>query len=172
MTFKQFLILEEAGLLMEDPRVAKWMSPQHIPVEVNGKIQAYPVTLIDMRFEDYNLDWMLQEYEAKQKDKEYTVKEPGVLSMKPPTAQMVRPDYTKMPIGMAYSAPLADGRFINYNGKTTDPNEITIIDKKATAQVIRKDWADFAEFINGNDVVKPAKYGRDERMALLDKIMG
>jgi hypothetical protein len=73
---------------------------------------------------------------------------------------------------MAYSAPLADGSFINYDGKARDENQMTIIDKRPTAQVLRDDWADFAEFINGDNIVKPAKYDRNERMAILDKVAG
>lgn len=167
MTFKQFLLAESMGLLLEDPRVAKWPTPQEISVHVNGRTQSFPVTLIDMRFEDYNLDWMVQEYEAKQNHKVHS--QPGILSMPTP---MVRPAHTKMPIGMAYSAPLADGSFINYDGKARDENQITIIDKRPTAQVLRDDWADFAEFINGDNIVKPAKYDRNERMAILDKVAG
>jgi hypothetical protein len=166
MTFKQFLLAESLGLLLEDPRVATWMTPQHIPVHVNGRTQSFLVTHIDMRFEDYNLDWMVQEYEAKHSQK---AKQPGILSMPAP---MVRPAHTKVPIGMTYSAPLADGRFINYNGKASNVHEMTIIDKKATAQVIREDWADFAEMLNDGQIVKPAKYDREERMALLDKVAG
>jgi hypothetical protein len=51
--------------------------------------------------------------------------------------------------GTPFSAPLADGRFLNWNNVGSQT-----VDNRAAHPLIRKDWARFAEFINGNVVVK------------------
>ena len=57
----------------------------------------------------------------------------------------------------SWSAPLADGKFINYN--QAKPHETTVA-PQSLYPVIRQDWARFAEIYSNNTVLKPAMYDR------------
>lgn len=160
MTFKEWL-------LSEDSRTPHFHQPQTLKVWVQGRPVVVPaVTIIDMRFEDWNLEWLLKKQAAEQKRQTYTIGKPGIIGMTPPP---VRPP-DSVPPRESFSAPLADGRFINFQAGNW-MNQSTEIGA-AEFPPVRKDWADFAEFVSENSVVKAAKYDREERMRLLDTLVG
>jgi hypothetical protein len=71
------------------------------------------------------------------------------------------------PLSKSFSAPLADGRYLNWHSEGNYS-----IDQQALFRIIRKDWARFAEFINGNVVVKNPQYLRPGDYGTKNSIAG
>lgn len=172
MRFKEWI--QEQVLLLEDARVVMFSHPEDLAITVNGKrVNLRGVEIIDMRFEDWHLDYLLQ---AQADPNPISLASGGTVSngfmtMKPNPKPTTRPVESFPPKGRAFSVPLADGRFINYSMQSFFDKEIAVDQKAKWELVTRPDWADFAEFIgNGNDVLKQAKFDRDERISLMTKL--
>ena len=128
MTFKEWLYNEFPSFRLPEP--------VQISVLVNGKPTTFLVDGIDIRAEDWNLE---------AGDPRYALNSGVSLHFTP-----------KPPRG-PFSAPLADGRFLNYERGSQLGAEVG---SQALYPVIRRDWADFAEFTNGNNSVKQPAYLR------------
>lgn len=127
MQFKEWILEEYPVFTLPRPtQISVWIDEQ------GTKVASYIIDLADIRAEDWNIE-----------DKNRYTLDGGVQVSK------ITP---KAPNG-AFSAPLADGRFLNCNVDAT-------LDNVAKYPVIRKDWARFAQLFNDNNLVKQANYGR------------
>jgi hypothetical protein len=126
MRFKEWLLSEMAQIFLKEPTpITVWM-------DASGTTkQTFVADFIDVRWEDWKSDPTKPIFHMD-----------GGAKLQ---GNVVAP----LSVNQTFSAPLADGRFINFHS----PQNQTI-DRTSAYQVIRKDWARFAEFINGNRVVK------------------
>lgn len=106
--------------------------PEKLTVIDGNRPKTVVIDAIDMRFEDWGLE--------------------------PPQKQKIQPIVSKPPWTGSFSAPLADGSYLNatHSGFATHAN----IDPEPLFPVIRKDWAKFATLLNGNNVIKQPEYSR------------
>lgn len=128
MTFKDWLLQEQPTVRLPMPTTLKvWTDDQ-------GAVKSFVVNFIDIRSEDWSLE-----------DQNRYATSQGVLLSKKPSAPL-------SPF-MKFSAPLADGTYLNCDLTAT-------ISQEPQFQVIRKDWAKFAEFIHDRMVIKRPAYSR------------
>jgi hypothetical protein len=126
--------------LDEQPTVA-FDGPTSLLVTINGKPQKIATDLIDVRAEDWTATPV-------------RTADGVVLQMAPKQVTGFTP----------FSLPLANGQYINKDSwKGTE-----ISDEPTTRTICRKDWADFAQFILNNKVVKEPLHQRatDARLAV------
>jgi hypothetical protein len=132
MTFKEWLLSERERFLFTKPiTFSIWTD------EACRQTAMVTADIIDVRWEDW----------AHEKKNPSFRTADGVVMMGnqqyPPAS------------GVPFSAPLADGRFLNWQTERD-----ASIDSHAFHPLIRKDWARFAEFVNGNHAVKSPAYLR------------
>lgn len=120
------LTFREFFLLSEQPNIL-FDEPVQITVNLEGQPQRFTVDMIDVRAEDWNAT------QVRTAD--------GVVMQSAPKA---------ISSFQPYSLPLADGQFINHDafgGNTIGP--------EATSRtIVRKDWANFAQFLMNDKVIK------------------
>lgn len=140
MSFKNWILSEWPTITFQLPtKVLVWLD------DTGSKTASYTINLADLRAEDWSIE-----------DKDRYAMSGGMNISKA----------SSPPPGRSFSAPLADGTYLNYDGVNKD-NIGATVDPKAKFPIIRKDWAKFAQFINGSVVIKNPQYSRttDVRVA-------
>lgn len=125
-------------LLNEQPNVL-FQQPVEITVNLKDGAKSFNVDIIDVRAEDWTAT------QVRTAD--------GIVMQSAPKA---------ISGFQPFSLPLADGQFINY-----DAWDGTKIGPASTRTIVRKDWADFAQFMLNDKIVKNPSMIRDSDMKMV-----